>query len=339
MDWQPQQPDTQPDPLDRLLAGARWAEPAPEAVGRLRSQWRSLMRRRSRRRRLFALATAGSLLAAGLAIWQFLSAALRPTQENNIAAPSSPLQAQTPAAPKANPLLAVVHPPVKKPAAVRGSGKAPSNPYEQMLVTVHKRAARQRRGNQSLAKPEPKDTVAQAEKPAARRAEPSIRDMLETTDSPTLGRLAGRQQEPAVRKEVLAALFARDDPTSVNAFLALVDDQKTAADALACAADAPNPPLQSLFQCLSSPQSGRRMAAAQVLGQLNQPAVSRELIAMARGAYRQYAMIALLSSSEPAARQFVANAGRDPMLSATVLNAGRLLNAKRVPKTTSSWRS
>jgi hypothetical protein len=333
MDWQPQQPDDEPDPLDRLLAEARWAEPAPEAVDRLRGQWRSLVRRRLRRRRWFALATAGSLLAVGLAVWQFLSGATRPVREENIVAPSPPLHAQTPPVlktkPKTKPSLAVERPPVKKPAAV--AHKGPSNPYEQLLVTAHKRAARQRR--QSLAKSEPSRPVEQAKTPTTDRLEPSVRAMVDASDSPTLARLAGEEQDPTLRQEMLLALFARDDQGSVDVFLQCVEDRKTAADALACVADAPNPPLQTLFQCLCGPQNGRRMAAAQVLGRVNQPAVSRELIAMTQGAYRQYAMIALLSSSEPTARQFVTDAGRDPVLSATVLNAIRFLNAKRVPRT------
>jgi hypothetical protein len=292
-----------------------------------------MLRRSRRRRRLVALATAGSLLAVGLALWQFLSGSLQPTQENNIVAPSSPLQAQKPTKPlkpTTNPPLIAQHPPVKTPAATRRKG--PSNPYEQMLLTVHKRTVRQRR--QNLAKPEPSSAVAEAIEPAARDVEPSVRDMAEASDSPTLGRLVGQQQDPAVRKELLSALFARNDRASVDVFLRRVEDRKTAADALACVAGAANPPLQTLFQCLRSPQPGRRIAAAQVLGRLDQPAVSCELIAMvARGTYRQEAMIALLSSSETTARQFVANAAQNPMLSAT------LWNAKRVFQTASSWRS
>jgi len=46
MDRQQEQPDREPDPadpLDRLLADARWGEPRPEVLRRLREQWRSLM--------------------------------------------------------------------------------------------------------------------------------------------------------------------------------------------------------------------------------------------------------------------------------------------------------
>ena len=46
MDRQPEQVNPEPDSLDRLLAEARWAEPRPEAIARLRGQWRSLMANR-----------------------------------------------------------------------------------------------------------------------------------------------------------------------------------------------------------------------------------------------------------------------------------------------------
>ncbi len=67
MDWQPEQPDPEPDPLERLLAEAQWAEPSGEAIGRLRRQWQSLGARQSRRRRwAWAAAAAAILVAAGL---------------------------------------------------------------------------------------------------------------------------------------------------------------------------------------------------------------------------------------------------------------------------------
>jgi hypothetical protein len=328
MDWQPERPDAEPDPLDRLLAEARWAEPAPEAVHRLRGRWRSLMVRRARRRRLFALATAGSLLAVGFGLWQFLSGTLRPSGKKDIVAPSS-LQAVKPVNPKTGSSLAAKPAPVAP--HVAAPRKHPSSPYEQMLATVHRRIARERR--RSVAMSEPREAVVEAKEPPI-RVEPPIRAAAAASDSPTLGRLAGREQDPAVRREMLSVLFARNDRASVNVFLDRVEDPKTSADSLACVAGVPNPPLQTLFQCLRSPQAARRIAAARVLGRLDQPAVSRELIAMvARGTFRQEAMIALLSSSEPTARQFLADAARNPMLSAT------LWNAKRVFQTSLSWRS
>ena len=142
------------------------------------------------------------------------------------------------------------------------------------------------------------------------------------------------EQQDAVLRQELSSLLAKNDLPSVRAFLERVQDQHTSAETLDCLASAPNPPVELLFRCLRGPTVGQRTAAALALGRLNQPAVSRQLIAMIeRGMYRQEAMIALLSSSEPVARQFLADAERNQMLAAT------LWNAKRQLQNPFTWRS
>ena len=161
-----------------------------------------------------------------------------------------------------------------------------------------------------------------------------VRRMARLDDSPSLGRLAQEEQHSSLRQELLSMLLARGDPGSVQVFLDRVEDPHTSADALECLALVPDPPVEILFQCLHGPLVVRRMAAARVLGRLDQPVVSRQLIAMVvRGMYRQEAMIALLSSLETTARQFLAAVARDPTLSAV------LWNAKRQIQSLSSWRS
>ena len=255
-------------------------------------------------------------------------------RKDNIAAPSAP-QIARPATPKIKQVADVPRPRVNIPrraplpgtagkqAVAHVAAKRPSNAYEQVLITAQRRAVRQRR--QSLAAADPKPAVAENIEPAGRAVESPLRAAAQAADSPTLGRLAAREQDPEARRELLSALLARDDRASVNVFLECVEDPQTSADALACVADARNAPVPTLFQCLRSPRAARRMAAAQVLGRLDQPAVSCELIAMVRrGTYRQEAMIALLSSSEATARQFLADAERDPMLTASLWNAKKL---------------
>jgi hypothetical protein len=123
---------------------------------------------------------------------------------------------------------------------------------------------------------------------------------------------------------MLLALLAHDDVESVGLYLDRVADLRTSEAALDCMAADPNPPLEALFQFLRGPQEGRRMAAATVLGRMDNPEISRKLIAMvSRGSYRREAMIALLSSTETTARQYLAGAERDQMLSATLWNAKR----------------
>ena len=72
MNWKPEPPTRGPDPLDCLLAEARWAEPTPEAIGRLHDKWQSLIaspprpdaRTRARRmmKRTIMLAAAAAVL-------------------------------------------------------------------------------------------------------------------------------------------------------------------------------------------------------------------------------------------------------------------------------------
>ena len=73
--------------------------------------------------------------------------------------------------------------------------------------------------------------------------------------------------------------------------------------------------MELLFAFLEDPREPRRVAAARVLGRLEQPAVSAALISLAlRNVQRREALLALLSSAEPQARRFVWQAGQDRSL-------------------------
>jgi hypothetical protein len=450
MDWQPEQPDPEPDPLERLLAEAQWAEPTREAIGRLRGQWQLLMAIRSPRRRwAWAAAAAAILVAAGLTFWTLSDRGTIGPQPTNVAAhtlpsppgrggggegqegkgsghsresPSTfangpqpnPLRAPTggwsgegtvganPVLPKGEATVASNLLPAAKlpPTAVAHSARPP-NPYELATLVAYRRtrADRQRRaasgpGEVAAGQRDPVDLaieqlVAEPSRSVREAAEPLhvdrggseatlaarvgrtsgprqvaairllaeiatppslpllqrlavwpevhaevIRSMGRLSDSPTLGRLSRDEQDPALRRELLSMLLTRNDLRSVRVFLESAEDSHTTADALECLVLVSNPPVEMLFQCLCGPDAEQRMVAAGVLGRLNRPEVSRELIAMvARGMCRQEAMIALLSSSETTAQQFLANAARDPTLSAT------LWNAKRQFQSLFSWRS
>jgi hypothetical protein len=161
-----------------------------------------------------------------------------------------------------------------------------------------------------------------------------LRGMARLCDCASLGRLAVEERDSSLRQELLSMLLARGDLASVRTFLERVDDLQTSADALSCLRLATDAPVDALFRCLCGPLLAQRMAAARVLGRLDNPMVSHRLIALVGlGTYRQEAIVALLSSSEPTARQFLAAAARDPTLSAT------LWNAKRQSQTLLSWRS
>jgi len=313
MDWQPEKPDGDPDFLDRLLAEAQWTEPTTETIGRLRVHWRSLMVRRTRRRRLAWMLMAASILLAAVGLTSWLHSehgAIQPRATDiadKKALPSLPQPIQQPVrAEKRQPssLLARTRMPANPPAA---RTSRPPNAYERVVLVAHRRT-RDSRVQYTEANP----------------VEPPVEQAAEQP--------AGNQQDAARRQ--LLSLLAQNDLPSVRAFLERVEDRRTSAAALDCLASASAPPVELLFQCLRGPTVGQRTAAALALGRLNEPMVSRELIAMiVRGTYRQEAMIALLSSSEPVARQFVADAERNPRLLAT------LWNAKRQFQSPFPWRS
>ena len=154
------------------------------------------------------------------------------------------------------------------------------------------------------------------------------------SDSPALGRMAAVEQDAGLQRELLAMLLARENPQSVRVFLQRAADPRMSAAAMQSLAIAGRVRVELFFQCLCGPDPAERMVAAHVLGRLNRPEVSRQLIGMIeRGLYRQEALVALLSSSEASAREFVMSAQRDPMLAVAVWNA------KRQSQMFSPWRS
>jgi hypothetical protein len=315
MDWQPQKPDGDPDFLDRLLAEARWAEPTPETVRRLRGHWCSLMARRTRRRRLAWLLMAASILLAAVGVTSWLHSGLKTTgpSPNDVAGkkvvPSSPHPppVRAPKSPS-DPMLVKKQPPARLPAT---RTSRPPNVYERVVLAAHRRV---HKNENRLSR--------------SNQVQPTVQTVVQTAEQPA----SDRQGSPLCRQ--LSLLLAKGDLQSVRAFLERVEDTRTSAEALDCLTSAQNPPVEALFRCLRGASAGQRAAAALALGRLNRPAVSGELIAMvARGTYRQEAMIALLSSSEATAKQFLADAQRNPTLSLT------LWNAKRQFQNFLSWRS
>jgi len=190
------------------------------------------------------------------------------------------------------------------------------------------------KARQRSAVSEPTEANVEQPNPLAPAVEPPIYSIARTSDSPKLGRLIRMEQDPALRQVLLSELLSRNDMSSACVFLDRAEDPRTADAAFDCLAGYSNPPIEMFFQCLRSPVDGRRTAAARALGRLDRPDISQNLIAMVnRGTYRREAMIALLSSSETTARQYLADAERDQMLSAT------LWNAKRQFQTSFPWRN
>ena len=111
--------------------------------------------------------------------------------------------------------------------------------------------------------------------------------------------MAAVEQDAGLQRELLAMLLARENPQSVRVFLQRAADPRMSAAAMQSLAIAGRVRVELFFQCLCGPDPAERMVAAHVLGRLNRPEVSRQLIGMIeRGLYRQEALVALLSSSE-----------------------------------------
>jgi hypothetical protein len=337
MAWKPEQPDHEPDCLDRLLAEVRWEEPRPEAIHRLRGQWRTLMEKRSRRRRRrwFALAVAASIAAIGLMFWEIIGrGAIQENIENN-GGPSSLIANHGTDGTKGTEEVVGKNSSIGKnpfrlappsPSVLLAASLAPRQPnaYELAMFSAKRRVQKVRRQN----------TVAAQPRLQAPEVEPSLLDAARTCDSPKLGRWILKERNPARRQELLSVLLSRNDMPSVRIFLDLMSDSRTSDASLSCLAGTSNPPVEILFQCLRNPQCGRQKAAARALGRLDRPEISKQLIAMVNGGtYRHEAMIGLLSSSEAIARQYLAKAERDQMLWAT------LWNAKRQCQTSFPWRN
>ncbi len=140
--------------------------------------------------------------------------------------------------------------------------------------------------------------------------------------SVVLGQLAQQELDRQVQQVWLAALLARGDLPSLRVFLQHVGDPRTSQAALECAKTLPEIPVDRLAQLLASEDRDARRWAAQVLRSLDRPDVAQRLIAMVRqGTHRQEALLALLLSPEPLAKQFLVRAEHTLVLFGGVYSA------------------
>jgi hypothetical protein len=158
------------------------------------------------------------------------------------------------------------------------------------------------------------------------------RDDFRTAALATVVRIVGienlaRQLDQTADRRVRAALIGRllvaEAPSGLNAFLALVHDPVTRAEALAAADQVADLPLSRLVERLDDQQRTTRISAALVLGHVNGPKVAQALIERVS---RQpdggvEAWIALLACRGAAAEGFVSFASTRPKLLAHVNHA------------------
>lgn len=143
---------------------------------------------------------------------------------------------------------------------------------------------------------------------------PAMRALARLADPDTLGQLASLETDAKLQQELMAELLGRQDRRSVAAYLTLVSTRSTSQPALAALDCVQSAPAELLFEFFDAPQQRQRVAAAVVLGRLDDPEIPRRLIQMvAHDVRRPEALVALVASSDQEALRFVALAERDPM--------------------------
>lgn len=106
-----------------------------------------------------------------------------------------------------------------------------------------------------------------------------------------------------------------ESPRTIEAYLELVADRTTRDEALAALHQTKKVRVDALFAHLQSPRADLRVAAAEALGELNGPVITRRLITMIRADQnKREAYLALASSRGREAQEFVKQAAESDAL-------------------------
>ncbi len=128
-------------------------------------------------------------------------------------------------------------------------------------------------------------------------------------------------REPTLTEQAIALVYRHDN--GLDGSIASKAVAKAAEPLASDVADQAN--VDELFAEMSNPRMSVRLTAARALGSRNDPEISSRLVKMAIGNLnRREALVALLSSSDLVARQFLAYAQENVELAASV----RALSAK-----------
>jgi hypothetical protein len=255
--------------LDELLSQARWADADAGAEARLDEAYLAISARHTSRSFIGAAMVLAATLAIAVGGWWIASlnhpAAPAVAVKPNIIPASQPVVFNT--QPQSTPLV------------------RPLNPAERLVLIADRQAAKQ----QALkAKEKPVvDPLAQ----------------LKRLDNASLTRLATATKEPARRRDAISLILQRND---LQSFLYFVLRPSTRDDALAVLHAMPNPPTQELLVELNHQQVDYRLAAAKALGGICDHKIDQTLMRMVRrNDHRREAIAALLSCSDPRAKQML----------------------------------
>jgi hypothetical protein len=292
------QPEDEFDPLDRLLAQARWEEPEAETMRKLRRQWNSLSNPEHRFTwpRLVAMAAAVAFAATALPMLRYMQrqpAAI--SRQPTITASTltiEPLALSRPATNLEVAMLRLSEPTQKKTVRIMPQG-VPLIP----LVTGW---------GVNVPMTQPTQVATTIASPPA--------------DPASLIRTAAA--DPKDRDHALDELSALGPARAGNAMFNLFADPSTSQAATAAVCKNAPAWTDALFAALGDARTAVRQSAANALAQIDGPVVTARLTNMAQaGVHRREAVAALVQIHSPQARQFIAAAAEAPGLSAIVRSA------------------
>ena len=153
---------------------------------------------------------------------------------------------------------------------------------------------------------EDKQRNAQRAKASPQTVKPDPLASLRRLDNSALVRVASATNDAERRDDAIRLLLERND---LQSFLYFVLRPNTRAEALAVLHEMPDPPTSQLLAELNHRQVDYRLAAAKALGGLCDQKIDRTLLLMvATNNHRREAIAALLSCSDPHAKQFLTRA-------------------------------
>ena len=333
------QPDdhTGGDPLDRLLAEARWPEPSPDAITRLEAAWDRLNPAPLRRPKVWWPAAAAAVVLLAIAAASLL---LRKSPQQITKAPTPP-EPRITMQPQPAPIIASRAPSLWEQAAMlHGSTittaaasidrvqpavdqaivSLSTTPRADVLAVAARLLQTGPRSaiEQHLLDDLPRRTGVEAVAAirllgavGSRSALPALLDLYADTDkraavaasiadllSPM--ELAALAKDEAVidrQRNLLGLLATHPHPQALSSYLAFVATPATSDTALAALDNLRDAPVDALFAYLDAPRMDRRLAAARALGRINGPAVSERLATMVERGFHRREALAALLSS------------------------------------------
>jgi hypothetical protein len=269
------------DPLDHLLAQARWPQASTESTSRLRQQWLALRASQNRWRQILAPLSAAAIVALAIGLAWFAQRK-----------PHGPAVLSTTTRPRDD-------------RAVQSAmlvGRKPTVLESMMIRAAEAREKKRKSASQ------PSALVA---RPVANARSMRTSSQRAVMPPVLVERAATRPATSPPLRDPIASLLQSRDAAAIDQYLDLVANPNSRNQALVALSQSPAPPTEQMLAALKAPVVERRVAAALVLGRIDGPVLTRRLIQMvAADQNRREALIALASSRGKDARAFVERAAQ-----------------------------